>query len=76
MLIVDEEHEGDDDAGEVLFPLVADGLEDYRFLLTEGKFVDAVGFDLEDHDTVAVPHEIDATEDGRFIYSLTWTTRP
>lgn len=51
--------------------------ERYRFVLTEGEFVEADGFRLEADDTVAVlldrsEEEVDANE-GRARYELVWT---
>jgi len=74
----DPAEDGDD---ETLGPLVSllDEAERYRLVLTDGKFVDAVGFRLEQGDTVAVPLEPseDAIErdGGRLSLSLTWENR-
>ncbi len=50
-------------------------LEDYRIHLTAGRFVDAMGFDIEGEDNIAVPEEVEEDEAGELVYSLTWTTR-
>lgn len=52
-------------------------LEQYRFVLTQGKFEEASGFRLESGETVAVMLDLDEVEDdtGRrnVHYSLTWS---
>ena len=76
---VDATEECDDEGEEVLHPLLADP-DDYRIVLTSGRFVDAVGFELQSHDTVAVPQELEEDElqeqmddDGKLTLSLRWT---
>ena len=71
--------ECDDEGEEVLHPLLADP-DDYRIVLTSGRFVDAVGFELQSHDTVAVPQSMEEDEleeqmddDGKLTLSLRWT---
>ena len=74
VLILDADQEcEDEDAPDVLGALVAE-LEDYRIHLTAGRFVDAVGFDIEGEDNIAVPEEVEEDEAGELVYSLTWTT--
>ena len=63
----------DEDAPDVLGALVAE-LEDYRIHLTSGRFVDAVGFNIEGVKNIAVPEEVEEDEAGKLVYSLTWTT--
>ncbi len=75
VLILDANQEcEDEDAPDVLDALVAE-LEEYRIHLTAGRFVDAVGFDIEGEDNIAVPEEVEEDEAGELVYSLTWTTR-
>ena len=75
VLILDADQEcEDEDAPDVLGALVAE-LEDYRIHLTAGRFVDAVGFDIEGEDNIAVPEDVEEDEAGELVYSLTWTTR-
>jgi len=75
VLILDAEQEcEDEDAPEVLGALVAE-LEDYRIHLTSGRFVEAVGFDIEGEDNIAVPEEVEEDDAGELMYSLTWTTQ-
>lgn len=70
-----DEEEGEEENEEVL-ALVAD-LDDYRIVLTRGRFVEATGFEISDDRTVAIPEELSEEEvtanDGALIYSLTWT---
>ena len=67
---------GDEDGETKAWPL-ADAPSSYRFVLTDGEFVDAVGFEIDDRGRAAVmldPGELEE-EDGRWVtYSLTWTT--
>ena len=52
-------------------------LEQYRFVLTEGRFEEASGFRLKSGDTVAVMLDLEEAEDdtgrGSVHYSLTWS---
>ena len=74
VLILDADQEcEDEDAFDNLGALVAE-LEEYRIHLTAGRFVDAVGFDIEGQDNIAVPQEVEEDEVGELVYSLTWTT--
>ncbi len=59
----------DDD---VVDSLISDH-EAYRFVLTEGKFIDARGFRLEGGNTAAVLVEIDENDEGKAVHSLTWS---
>jgi hypothetical protein len=68
---VEDEAEGSED-DEVVENLIGDH-EAYRFVLTEGKFIDAQGFRLEAGDTAAVLVEVDENNDGAAIHSLTWS---
>ncbi len=52
--------------------LIADH-ETYRFVLTEGKFLEAEGFRLESNDTAAVLLEVDENDNGTATHSLTWS---
>lgn len=63
------EGSGDD---EVVESLISDH-ETYRFVLTEGKFIDARGFRLEARDTAAVLVEVDENDEGQAVHSLTWS---
>jgi hypothetical protein len=53
--------------------------DEFRIVLTEGKFVDAEGFEIVDDGTVAIPSEgndedeEEETESDE-VYSLTWVT--
>jgi len=64
-----------DSEGGPLGALIED-VNAYRIILTEGRFVDAVGFTIVDDGTGAVPEdsEDDAPEPERVVLSLTWTT--
>lgn len=74
VLILEVEQEcDDDDAFDELSALVAE-MNDYRIHLTAGRFVDAVGFELQGEDNIAVPQEVEQDESGNLVYSLTWTT--
>jgi hypothetical protein len=44
----------------------------YRFVLTEGRFISADGFVLEDDETVAIPDEKKSATDGILTLALTW----
>lgn len=68
-----QDHDGFED--DTILALAED-LEDYRLLMTTGRFVDAVGFRLEEEGTVAIPLEYkqpegeEATEP--IVLSLSW----
>ena len=47
--------------------------ETYRFVLTEGKFLEAEGFRLEADDTAAVLLEVSEDDNGTATHSLTWS---
>ncbi|MFQ5720477.1 MAG: hypothetical protein ACE5IK_13105 [Acidobacteriota bacterium] len=71
--------ESDDEGEEILHPLVGEP-DDYRIVLTSGRFVDAVGFELQSRDTVAVPQSMEEDEleermddDGKVTLSLRWS---
>lgn len=53
-------------------------VEQYRFVLTDGKFVEASGFRFEEGDTVAVMLDLDdvevETEPESAYYSLSWSS--
>ena len=57
---------------DVLFALAAEA-EEYRILLTRGRFVDARGFDIEERGDLAIAREAEPNEDGSVTYSLTWS---
>ena len=63
--------EGSED-DEAVESLISDH-EAYRFVLTEGKFIDARGFRLEARDTAAVLVEVDDNDEGQAVHSLTWS---
>ena len=58
-------------AGEGLDALLAD-LENYRFVLTEGRFVSAAGFTIESDGAVARPEAIKLPEHGTVTLRLVW----
>ncbi len=64
----DDDTDSDD---EVLGSLIDDH-ESYRFVLTEGKFIEAEGFRLEDKDTAAVLLEVDEDGEHKAVHSLSW----
>ena len=78
-----EQHQIDEEETEIFMALLGDA-EDYRLVLTDGKFVEARGFAIVDEETAAVlqeqtREEIELVEEfddhGRtVVYSLTWTT--
>jgi len=66
----------DDGEGSPLGALVEDA-DAYRVVLTEGRFVDAVGFTIVDGGSAAMLDE-EAAEDAdtdRIVLSLTWTAK-
>ena len=74
---------GEQESDEVdMLALLTEDAEDYRLVLTEGKFTEATGFRIEDEGTVAILMEQDddeieeqIEENGSvLICSLTWTT--
>lgn len=77
-----EQRELDEEGIDVFMALIDDA-DAYALVLTDGKFVSARGFEIEDEGTVALLQEqsredIEAIEetddDGRtVVYSLTWT---
>jgi len=73
-IVVDEDCDVGD-GFDVLLPLLDDA-EDYRLLLTRGRFIDATGFRLLDGGTAAVPEawseEQIVANGGRATFSLTW----
>ena len=66
----------DEVVDESVLNLVAD-LEDYRIVLTEGRFVEAMGFELEEEGRVAVPKAPIEQDDDRaaapLVLVLAWT---
>ena len=66
-----------EDEGGPLGALIED-VDAYRIVLTEGRFVDAVGFTIVDDGTGAVPEEATSEDEGpepdQVVLSLTWTT--
>jgi hypothetical protein len=70
-----EETEEDIELEDETILALVDDLEDYRIVLPQGQFVEAVGFQISDDGAVATPIEWDeeeATDGGRLVYSLTW----
>ena len=49
-----------------------DDLETYRFVLTEGRFISADGFEILDGGSVAVPDKKKTPADGILTLALTW----
>jgi hypothetical protein len=47
-------------------------LAGYRFVLTEGRFVSADGFVIEDDAAIAIPDEKKSATDGILTLALTW----
>ena len=69
---VTAENAGDDDT---LDALLAD-LGDYRVVLSEGRFISAVGFTIESDGAVARPDVPKTPEDGMLILRLVWDDTP
>jgi hypothetical protein len=66
----DEDAVGEDDP---LLALFSDW-DDYRIVLTEGRFVAARGFEITDDGTVARPADEEEPAEGEpLVFSLTWT---
>ena len=61
------EPSGDGALGELLTEL-----ETYRFVLTEGHFVSADGFEIEEDGTIAVPDKTKTATDGILTLALVW----
>ena len=80
---VDQPEAVEDDDIEVFLELIPERAEEYRVVLTDGEFVGARGFRIEEGGTVAVlleqsEEDIEAIEEvdenGRpVVYSLSWT---
>ena len=72
------ESEGSAESGDedLLLELVGDA-DDYRLMLSRGRFVEARGFEVSQDGAVAVPQAIDEDETkrngGLLTWSLTWT---
>ena len=70
-----DSHDADGEQVEGLLPLVTE-LADYRFVLPAGRFVEAVGFEIVDAGTGAIPFALfdeEAWEEVESVtYSLTW----
>jgi hypothetical protein len=49
-----------------------DDLETYRFVLTEGRFISADGFEILDGGSIAVPDKKKTPADGILTLALTW----
>ncbi len=49
-----------------------DDLETYRFVLTEGRFISADGFEILDDGVIAVPDKKKTTTDGILTLALVW----
>lgn len=47
-------------------------LRDYRFVLTEGRFVSADGFEIQDEGAIAVPDGKKTAADGVLTLALAW----
>jgi hypothetical protein len=66
-----------DNAGKSPLEALAEDLDRYRFVLTDGRFVSAKGFELEDDGRIARPIETsmeDVMANGGILeLSLTWT---
>ncbi len=75
----EDDEESDSEGSEVLAALIEEA-QNYRIVLTDGKFVEATGFKLEQDDTTAVLVEPtdEALAEGVVSFSLTWqsTTVP
>ncbi len=67
---------GDDDVPDDDIIALADELSSYRLVMTQGRFVDAVGFDLLEEGVVAVPVEsevdCEGSPDKPLVLSLSW----
>ena len=75
----EDDEESDSEGSDVLAALIEEA-QNYRIVLTDGKFVEATGFRLEQDDTTAVLVEPtdEALAEGVVSFSLTWqsTTVP
>ncbi|UCF66772.1 MAG: hypothetical protein JSV80_13435 [Acidobacteriota bacterium] len=74
------ESDGESGSEDTVLMALVDDLERYRLVLSEGHFVDAVGFRIEESDhAVAVPLERSDEEigpDDTLVFALTWSSEP
>ena len=68
---LDLEQSGDSKEDRPLDALM-DDLETYRFVLTEGRFISADGFEILDEGSIAVPDKTKTPADGILTLALTW----
>jgi hypothetical protein len=68
---VDLESAADSDDDSALGELLTD-LETYRFVLTEGRFISADGFEILEDGSIAVPDKKKTATDGVLTLSLVW----
>jgi hypothetical protein len=61
-----------DSAGDSALDALLTDLDTYRFVLTEGRFVSADGFEIEDDGAVAVPDAKKTATDGILTLALAW----
>ena len=68
--------ETEQDTGDTADNELLDALTQFRFVLTEGKFVDSERFEISDDDTAATMAELDEDDltdaNGMVTFSLTW----
>ena len=72
------ENGGDDESDFGPLGCLVEPVERYRFVLTEGHFVEATGFRIESGETLAVMLDLEEAEEetdrDSVFYSLTWRT--
>jgi len=61
-----------DSSGDSALDELLTDLETYRFVLTEGHFVSADGFEIEEDGTIAVPDKTKTATDGILTLALVW----
>jgi hypothetical protein len=60
------------DSGDGLLSALIDDLPAYRIVITDGRFIAADGFTIEEDGVVAVPDEAKSAEDGVLTGMLRW----
>jgi len=61
-----------DSKGDSPLDALMDDLETYRFVLTEGRFISADGFEILDEGSIAVPDKKKTATDGILTLALVW----
>ena len=60
------------DSGDSALDELLTDLETYRFVLTEGRFVSADGFEILEDGSIAVPDKKKTATDGVLTLALIW----